>query len=147
MLKGLSRTKVVAIAAALLLVILGYERLDLGPAGGTAPDETRLFEAYQKQQSGVQVTGRGRVTRILPDDNDGSRHQRFVLELASGQTLLVAHNIDLARRLSELREGDTVAFSGEYEWNEQGGVLHWTHHDPAGTHPGGWLEHRGKHYE
>jgi Protein of unknown function (DUF3465). len=50
----------------------------------------------------------------LPDDEQGSRHQRFILRLASGRTLLVAHNIDLAPRIDGLQVGDQVAFSGEY---------------------------------
>ena len=29
---------------------------------------------------------------------------------------------------------------------ERGGVLHWTHHDPDGRRPGGWLEHEGRRY-
>ena len=99
------------------------------------------------QHSGRQVQGQGRVSRILADDNDGSRHQRFILTLASGQTLLIAHNIDLAPRIPALEVGDTVAFYGEYEWNDKGGVVHWTHHDPRGRHAGGWLEHGGKRYE
>lgn len=106
-----------------------------------------LQSAYDNRQSGIQVQGRGVVTRILPDDNEGSRHQRFILRLDSGQTVLVAHNIDLAPRVDRLRTGDTVEFNGEYEWNTKGGVIHWTHHDPGGRHQGGWLKHGGRVYQ
>lgn len=103
--------------------------------------------AYENRQNDVQVQGQGRVLRILPDDNEGSRHQRFILELDTGQALLIAHNIDLAPRLSELNKGDTVSFYGEYEWNSKGGVIHWTHNDPNHRHIDGWLKHRGKTYQ
>ena len=76
-----------------------------------------------------------------------SRHQRFIVQLASGQTLLVAHNIDLAPRVADLKPGHIVAFYGEYEWNERGGVIHWTHHDPRGQHAAGWVEHNGVRYQ
>jgi hypothetical protein len=98
-------------------------------------------------RSGQQVSGTGTVSRILSDDNEGSRHQRFILRLGTGQTLLVAHNIDLAPRVPSLREGDTVSFYGEYEPSAQGGVIHWTHSDPAGRHTAGWLEHEGRRYQ
>jgi hypothetical protein len=94
--------------------------------------------------SNTQVEGIGVVSRILPDDNHGSRHQRFILRLQSGQTLLVAHNIDFAQRIDDLKEGDTVEYSGEYEWNPKGGVVHWTHRDPSGQHVAGWLKHDGR---
>ena len=103
--------------------------------------------AAAKWQSGEQVRGSGRVARILSDDNEGSRHQRFIVELSPGRTLLVAHNIDLAPRVQSLSVGDTVTFYGEYEWNDRGGVIHWTHHDPQGRHVAGWLEHRGRRYQ
>lgn len=98
-------------------------------------------------RSGSRVAGGGTVIRILDDDDDGSRHQRFILELDSGRTLLIAHNIDLAPRVEALRAGDRVEFNGEYEWNGRGGVIHWTHHDPQGAHEAGWLRHNGRVYQ
>ncbi len=65
---------------------------------------------------------------------------RFILQLGSGQTLLISHNIDLAPRLTALREGDVVAFNGEYEWSATGGVVHWTHRDPEWPAHGGVAE-------
>ena len=122
--------------------------------GFTADSPTRsqhsssaIEAAYNNRQSDVQVQGQGRVLRVLPDDNEGSRHQRFILELDSGQALLIAHNIDLAPRLNELSKGDMVTFFGEYEWNSKGGVIHWTHNDPNHRHIDGWLKHRGKTYQ
>ena len=104
-------------------------------------------KADAQWRSGQQVRATGTVSRILPDDNDGSRHQRFILRLNSGQTLLIAHNIDLAPRVPSLQTGDTVSFYGEYVWNDRGGVIHWTHHDPQGRHAAGWLEHKGRRYQ
>lgn len=106
-----------------------------------------LTAAYKKHQSDVQVSGSGEVIRLLPDDNDGSRHQKFIIRLSTGQTLLIAHNIDLAPRINSIREGDTVEYFGEYEWNSKGGVIHWTHEDPNGRHEDGWLKHKGRVYK
>ena len=133
----------------LILVILlaGGLRRDRRPGGTPASGDRALAGAFEDQRSGIQVAGLGVVTRILPDDADGGRHQRFILTLASGQTLLVAHNIDVAPRIPSLRIGDAVGFSGVYEWNAEGGVVHWTHHDPEGEHRPGWLEHEGRLYQ
>jgi len=106
-----------------------------------------IASAYASQSSDIQVSSYGTVIKLLPDDNKGSRHQRFILKLANNQTVLIAHNIDLAPKISSLRKGDRVEFNGEYEWNSKGGVVHWTHHDPAGRHQGGWLKHNGSVYE
>lgn len=106
-----------------------------------------LKEAYESQKSNVQVKGKGTVTRILPDDNNGSRHQKFILKLSLGQTILIAHNIDLAPRVSSIAKGDLVQFYGVYEWNNKGGVVHWTHRDPNNHHINGWLKHKGHVYQ
>ncbi|GHY24568.1 DUF3465 domain-containing protein [Vibrio cholerae] len=114
---------------------------------GLHANDSVLQQAYQSQQSDLQVQGFGKVVKVLPDDNDGSKHQKFILKLNSGQTLLVAHNIDLAPRIPNLQVGDSVEFYGEYEWNKKGGVLHWTHKDPQNRHAHGWLKHNGQVYE
>ena len=117
------------------------------PRGFDTSDSDRILgRAFDNRANNLRVEGRGAVRRTLPDDNDGSRHQRFILELGSGQTLLVAHNVDVAPRVPDLQTGDEVEFRGEYEWSPQGGVIHWTHHDPEGRRPGGWLRHKGQTY-
>lgn len=135
----------VVIAAAYL-----YQEF-VDPSGGQAPQSAPasagISEPRADYRDGQQLRGAGTVLRILPDDNDGSRHQRFILRLDSGRTLLIAHNIDLAPRIGGIREGDTVEFYGEFAINDRGGVIHWTHHDPQGRHPDGWLRHRGRTYQ
>jgi hypothetical protein len=115
---------------------------DPAPGGGDAA----LAAAFRDHAGDLQVQGSGTVVKVLPDDIDGGRHQRFVVRLESGQTLLVAHNIDVAPRAEGLSVGDTVAFNGVYEWNPEGGTIHWTHEDPDGSHAPGWLRLDGRTY-
>jgi len=110
------------------------------------PGELALIEAFRARRSDLVLEASANVFRILEDDNEGSRHQRFILKLKTGQTVLVAHNIDLAPRVP-VSVGDKVYLKGEYEWTDQGGVLHWTHRDPANRHAHGWIELDGKRYE
>ena len=107
-------------------------------------DLERLQQAYQRHESKVWMTISGKVVYILSDDNEGSRHQRFILKVDKDLTVLVAHNIDLAKRVP-LKKGDQIQLRGRYEWNEKGGVLHWTHHNPNGK-KGGWIRLNGEKY-
>lgn len=110
-------------------------------------DDDPIGRAFASRASDIQVEGEGTVTRVLSDDMNGSRHQRFIVELTSGQTLLITHNIDIAPRIDGLEAGDNVRFYGEYVWNAKGGVIHWTHRDPRGKHVAGWVVHNGKTYK
>jgi len=107
-----------------------------------------ISNAYHQKMSDLIVEGVGTVERLLPDDNIGSRHQRFIVRLSPAHTVLVSHNIDLAPKVPNLREGNEISFKGEYEWSELGGIVHWTHRDPRGNdHPDGWIEYKGDRYE
>ena len=145
--------KKLSLGAIVIAVIVGYfaqqngTGFDLNAATGNRQSKSTVAQAFSKQQSGKQLHGSAKVVKLLPDDLKGIRHQKFIIRVPGGQTLLVAHNIDLAPRIKGLRKGSQIEFYGEYEWNEKGGVLHWTHHDPQGRHTDGWIKHNGKTYQ
>ena len=149
--------KKLLLVAAILLAGYGYFNVQHGSAiNGTQfsasiqsadNSDSIIANAFSNHESNLQVVGQGTIIKLLPDDNDGSRHQKFIIKLASDQTLLVAHNTDLAPRVASIREGDSIQFNGEYEWNEKGGVIHWTHLDPNGLHTAGWIKHQGQTYQ
>lgn len=142
--------------AGLLLVVLvlqlnpdevpNHHRSTPTTSTGVQHAENSVEQLFRDRISDVMVTLTGPVDRILPDDNEGSRHQRFIVRTPSGRTVLIAHNIDLAQRVP-LEIGDTITIRGEYEWSDRGGTMHWTHHDPKQSREGGWIEHRGVRYE
>lgn len=142
-----SRTSAVAVRSQ-------TQRLALTPlSSATAPlvadaadDNDAVHQAFALKQSHVWLQGHGVVKKLLADDTQGSRHQRFLLSVAPTQTLLFAHNIDLAPRIDGLAVGDEIAFKGEYIYNPKGGVMHWTHHDPQGRQHG-WIRHHNHIYE
>ena len=68
-------------------------------AQDTAKPDAILADAFNHHAKDLQVYGQGTVIALLADDNTGSRHQRFIITLPSGQTLLVVHNIDIAPRI------------------------------------------------
>ncbi len=88
----------------------GVARAGTGAGCGDAIDphsgagSGRDCERFRRPSRGLEVAGQGVVTRILADDRAGSPHQRFILRLPSGQTLLIAHNIALADRIPSLKQ-------------------------------------------
>ena len=109
-------------------------------------DNASIARAFANRAQDLRVDGEGVVSRLLPDDNHGDRHQRFLVRLPSGQMVLIVHNIAIAPRIQNLRVGGEVTFEGEYIWNDKGGLVHWTHHDPSGRHKEGWIKYSGRTY-
>ena len=143
-----AKQSILAVIAIVAIALFQYLEQDTGQ--GT-PSAQQPVSVQQKSNpatwsSGQWQTISGTVKRTLADDNEGSRHQRFILTVPGGKTLLVAHNIDLADRVP-LKTGDQLSLRGRYETNDHGGVMHWTHHDPDGRAPGGWIEFKGKRYQ
>jgi len=136
-------------AAAVYVIVTWANRPPAGDAILREGDSglSEIARLFRERESGVVVEGAGTVETLLSDDLAGSRHQRFILRLAAQQTILVSHNIDLAPRIDSLRIGDEVHFRGQYEWNQRGGLIHWTHHDPAGKRIGGWIRHEDRLYQ
>lgn len=106
----------------------------------------QILQAQQQRAQKVWLMVQAAVLRNLPDDRRPPCHQRFLLKLDNGSTVMVAHNTDLAPRVP-VSPGNVVLIRGEYIWNEKGGVLHWTHHDPQGTEEGGWIQLNGQTYK
>ena len=114
----------------------------------TTHDNAAVERAFAEKRSTVEVTAQGVVTSVLTDDSGPSGvHQRFIIRLVgSTQTVLVDNNVTIGQRAPVL-QGSNVSVHGEYVWNDQGGLIHFTHHDPARTHEGGWIELSGVRYQ
>ena len=140
----MSRRTAISLTIGVLLIVIWQIHLETTSETETS-GSAAIDRAYESHTSGVMVSADGVVQRLLPDDNDGSRHQKFIVQIDGGLTLLMSHNIDLADRVP-VEQGDVIIFRGQYEWSQKGGVVHWTHHDPDGRRSGGWIEHRGRRY-
>ena len=131
----------------------------------------RLAAAHDRQQRGSIVDNSGElrdslegiprsevmikatVQKILPDDNNGLKHQRFIIKLGDGTNVFVAHSITAADRIP-IKPGSQLTLKGEWipePRTNDGiptiGVLHWTHaSENERKHPSGWIELDGKRY-
>lgn len=133
----------------MVLALLG---LAASPRGCGAPrrdveggdGDAILAAALRDRVHDLQVHGRGIVVSLRGDDTEGDHHQRFVIRLESGHTLLVAHSVHVASLAEGLGVGDSVWFSGVYEQSADGGTVRWTHAEPDGEHAPEWLRHGGR---
>ncbi len=134
------------VAAALVVAFLGWREYGPGPRTEVLMGDIGIVELYAQQESGVMVEFEARVERILSDDKVPPRHQRFILTLNNGHSVLIAHNLELSERVP-IKLNDRVKVHGMYQFNAQGGIVHWTHRDQGVGTRHGWIELGGKRYE
>jgi hypothetical protein len=133
-----------AIAGGIVYLRLTQHGVSLQQARRETPaDCSRAAVAFQRQASGVWLVVTGRVARLLPDSYGRFQHQRFILRCSSGQTILIENDISIGRRVP-VHTGDVVVVRGQYIWNAQGGLLHFTHQGGPGE--GGWILYRSRLY-
>jgi hypothetical protein len=109
-------------------------------------NEAEVAAAQNNRASHVAVTCTLPVKRMLRPDDKGEKHEKFLLQMSNGTTILVAHNVSRAPSVP-LEAGDIVTVHGEYIWNEKGGVIHWTHASDTPRHQGGYIDFKGRRYQ
>jgi hypothetical protein len=132
--------------AAVLLALSGCA----GSSGGGDAANGAVYDAWRANRSYVEVTASGSVARVLGIRSGPSgRHEGFLLHLRGaegrGLTVRVEDNVDLTGPIP-LRAGDDVVVHGEYIYDPRGGIIHYTHNDPRGRHPGGYVRVNGRLY-
>ena len=122
-------------------------------AGGCVPSEQadngKICGLYASGASDVEVIGQGSVLAILGTRNGPSGvHEGFLLKLTGGCDLMVRveTNVGITGPLP-LHPGETATVKGVFDDDADGGVIHWTHHDPSGRHIAGYVEAGGKIYQ
>jgi hypothetical protein len=117
-------------------------------APSTSADDAAIASDFQNHQSQVEVTADGIVVGLFPDRSSSTgTHEQFIIRLTSQKmTIEVEHNISIGKRVP-VKEGDRLTVHGEYIWNAQGGLIHFTHHDPQGTHEDGYIIDNGMIYD
>jgi hypothetical protein len=111
----------------------------------STPDDAAVVSDFQNHRSQLEVTADGTVIRLFADraSNSGT-HEQFIIRLRGEElTVEIEHNITIGARVP-VALGDQVIVHGEYIWNAEGGLIHFTHHDPQGTHEGGYIIDNGK---
>ena len=100
-------------------------------------------KAFSNKLSGIGVINKGKVIKILEDGHKGTHHQRFIIRIPSGRSVLIAHNIEQAYQV-KIKINDEVETKGNYVWSKYEGLLHNTHHANRGEHDDGYINFVGK---
>jgi Protein of unknown function (DUF3465) len=109
-------------------------------------DDSAVLTAQAQHAIKVEVSVTARVKKLLPEDVQGLPHERFLIELSDGSTVLIAHDLKMAPAVP-INPGDIVSIRGEYIWNKLGGLIHWTHHTDTPKHENGWIDFNNVRYQ
>lgn len=123
-------------------IIFALLALLAGCASGPVTVE-KAMALCARGSSAVEVTASGQVARLMGSyASRTGTHEGFLVR-SGAFTLHVENNTTITGAIP-LTKGETISLQGQYECND--GVIHWTHHDPRGRHPGGFIEAGGKIY-
>jgi hypothetical protein len=137
-----------AVCVAALLAACSGSNAGSGSSPAASADNAAIAADFANHRSKVEVTADGIVVRLFPDRQSSTgTHEQFIIRLTSqNQTVEIEHDISIGKRVP-VAQGDEVIVHGEYIWNAQGGLIHFTHHDPQATHEGGYIIDDGKTYD
>jgi hypothetical protein len=136
---------------ALICVVVRTNNVLIPKTSAQAPalvnqGDQEVLNAQSAHMVNVPVTVSARILKILREDIEGTPHQKFLIILSNGSTVLIAHNIQMAPQVP-IQEGTFVTIHGDYIWNSKGGLIHWTHHSDAPKHGDGWIDYNGRRYQ
>ncbi len=115
-------------------------------SAGTVGDDKNLNDAINKHQNVYFLEAASlKVTKLLADDQQGLRHQKFEVVTSQGQKVLCVYNLDQGQRIP-LQVGDQVDVGGEFKWTKYGALLHWLHEDSRDKRPDGYVDLEGRRY-
>ncbi|MDQ2741625.1 MAG: DUF3465 domain-containing protein [Chloroflexota bacterium] len=145
----MSRPTQIWLGIALLAAVGGLEIIRLSrhqTSLAEARDASRVgcasvAAAYHDHRAFLWLTVAARVAHVLPDSFGRYQHQRFLMRCPTGQHILIVNDVTVGQRVP-IKPGDRVAAHGEYIWNRQGGLIHFTHSSAGGEQ--GWIL-RGDH--
>ena len=129
--------------AAGAFLLLCCELLSSGCGSSGSDSNAAVYDAWVARRSGAEVTASGSVAKVLGTRSGPSgRHEGFLVHLRGaaghGLTVRVEDNVDITGPIP-LAPGDDVEVRGEYVYDEDGGLIHFTHHESHGSHPGGYV--------
>ena len=97
----------------------------------------------------MEVTLHGTVStppRFFQGKHSRFEHEQFDCRADDGSTFRVIDNVTIGPRIPVV-PGDRVTVKGELVHDRgQPPIVHFTHHDPWGTHEGGFVEAGGRVY-